>query len=144
MSVVGIDFGDKSGVIAIAQRGGVDIVDNEASNRQTPMLASFCDGGQRAMGETASVNFLRNARNTVVNIKRFLGRSFADPAMAAEVARQTATIEGDTFVLAGASAPLTPEQVAAMILVNLKVSPPPLSPPFLLSHFDTRTMVPDD
>lgn len=33
---VGIDFGNSSLVVAVVQHGGVDILDNEASNRQTP------------------------------------------------------------------------------------------------------------
>lgn len=36
MSVVGIDFGSASCVIAVAQRGGVDVITNDVSNRQTP------------------------------------------------------------------------------------------------------------
>lgn len=34
MAVVGIDFGNLNVVIAQAQRGGVDVILNEASNRQ--------------------------------------------------------------------------------------------------------------
>jgi len=34
-AVVGFDFGSTNCVIAVAQRGGVDIIDNEASMRQT-------------------------------------------------------------------------------------------------------------
>lgn len=120
MSVVGIDFGTKCGVVAVAQRGGVDIIDNEASNRQTPMLAAFTEK-QRAIGEQAATNLLRNARNTVVNVKRFLGRTFSDADMSTEVARLTCPFEGNTFILSGAPGPMSPEQIAAMILVNLKV-----------------------
>lgn len=38
MSVVGIDFGTKNCTIAIAQRGGIDVIANEVSNRQTPYV----------------------------------------------------------------------------------------------------------
>ena len=41
-SVVGIDFGTRSCVIAVAQKGGVDVITNDVSNRQTPyVLTSF-------------------------------------------------------------------------------------------------------
>lgn len=36
MSVVGIDFGNSSCVIAVAQKGGIDVITNDVSNRQTP------------------------------------------------------------------------------------------------------------
>lgn len=35
MSVVGLDLGTANAVIAVAQRGGVDILANEASSRLT-------------------------------------------------------------------------------------------------------------
>lgn len=38
MSVVGIDFGSRNALIAIAQRGGIDVIANEVSNRQTPYV----------------------------------------------------------------------------------------------------------
>jgi hypothetical protein len=41
MSVVGIDFGNNSSVVAVAQRGGIDIILNEAMNRATPYLSLF-------------------------------------------------------------------------------------------------------
>lgn len=36
MAVVGIDFGNLNIVIAQAQRGGVDVLLNDSSNRQNP------------------------------------------------------------------------------------------------------------
>lgn len=38
MSVLGLDFGNSNTVIAVAQRGGVDIIANEASSRLTPYV----------------------------------------------------------------------------------------------------------
>lgn len=42
MSVVGIDFGSRNCTIAIAQRGGIDVIANEVSNRQTPYVIKHC------------------------------------------------------------------------------------------------------
>lgn len=36
MSVIGVDFGNTNIAIAAAQKGGIDVLANEASNRQTP------------------------------------------------------------------------------------------------------------
>jgi molecular chaperone DnaK (HSP70) len=44
MSVVGIDFGSRNCTIAIAQRGGIDVIANEVSNRQTPYVLSDSAG----------------------------------------------------------------------------------------------------
>ncbi|EFA86442.1 heat shock protein Hsp70 family protein [Heterostelium album PN500] len=77
MFVVGFDFGTKQCTIAVAQKGGVDVIANEVSNRLTPSLVSFGEK-ERYIGEPAATNHLRNIRNTITNIKRFIGVKFAD------------------------------------------------------------------
>ena len=39
MSVVGFDFGNSSCVIGVAQKGGIDVILNDVSSRQTPYVA---------------------------------------------------------------------------------------------------------
>eukprot|EP00727_Mastigamoeba_balamuthi_P008413 m51a1_g4194 putative hsp70 chaperone hsp88 (449) ;mRNA; f:406221-408321 len=122
MSVIGIDFGNRSIVVAVAQKGGIDVVDNEASNRQTPSFVSFGEKG-RAIGESGFTNFLRNVRNTAVGVKRLLGKTVRDTDVAPELARlttQTVTHEDGSIaykvMLANEPREFTPEQVAAMLL----------------------------
>jgi molecular chaperone DnaK (HSP70) len=38
MAVVGFDIGNKSAVVAVAQRGGIDVLMNDVSSRQTPCV----------------------------------------------------------------------------------------------------------
>eukprot|EP01133_Synstelium_polycarpum_P011940 gene11940-13915_t len=64
MFVSGFDFGTKNSTIAVAQKGGVDVITNEVSNRLTPSLISFGDK-ERWIGEPAQTN-------------RFIGSNFAD------------------------------------------------------------------
>jgi len=40
MACAGIDFGSKTSVVAIARRGGIDVVCNEVSNRGTPYVGA--------------------------------------------------------------------------------------------------------
>ena len=49
---LGLDVGGSDSVIALARRGGIDIVANEASRRQTPTVVAF-DGRRRWAGEGA-------------------------------------------------------------------------------------------
>ena len=53
MSVAGIDFGNQSILIAIAGKGGVDVILNETSNRQTASFVSI-QGKQRFYGDAAA------------------------------------------------------------------------------------------
>lgn len=82
MSVIGVDFGNVNCVIARAQRGGVDIIANEVSNRQTPAIVSFCGGNERHTGEHAANMQMQHLRHTVQEVKRVLGRSLDEEEVA--------------------------------------------------------------
>ncbi|EGG20505.1 heat shock protein Hsp70 family protein [Cavenderia fasciculata] len=75
MFAAGFDLGTKNCTIAVAQKGGVDVIANEVSNRLTPTLVSFGEK-ERYLGEPAATNQLRNIRNTITNLKRFIGTDF--------------------------------------------------------------------
>ncbi len=55
MSVTGFDFGNSSCVIAVAQKGGIDVIMNEVSSRQTAygriLLKLICFRTMAAFGE---------------------------------------------------------------------------------------------
>jgi molecular chaperone DnaK (HSP70) len=53
MAVVGIDFGNLSLLIAQAAKGGVDVILNESSNRQTATFVSV-QGKQRFIGDSGA------------------------------------------------------------------------------------------
>ncbi|OLL25920.1 Heat shock protein hsp88 [Neolecta irregularis DAH-3] len=83
MSVVGIDLGNLNTCIAVARRGGIDVIVNETSNRATPSLVSF---GQknRYLGEPAKTQEISNYKNTVGSLKRLIGRRWNDPEVQIE------------------------------------------------------------
>ena len=41
LGAVGIDFGSSRSVVGIAKKGGVDIIMNETSNRETPNIVGY-------------------------------------------------------------------------------------------------------
>ncbi|KAJ1552932.1 adenyl-nucleotide exchange factor sse1, partial [Cladochytrium tenue] len=77
ISVVGIDLGCQSSVVAVARNRGVDVVTNDVSNRATPTLVSFGDK-RRFTGESAKTQEVSNYANTVSSLKRLLGRPYCD------------------------------------------------------------------
>jgi len=85
MSVVGVDLGNKNAVIAVAGRGGVDVILNGNSNRQNPSLIGF--SSNRTMGEAAGTTAISNYKNTVSSMKRLVGLSFDDVRAQTEMAR---------------------------------------------------------
>lgn len=94
MACAGIDFGNKTSIVAIARRGGIDICVNEVSNRATPTMVSF-QGNERHMGEAASSIAAQNFRNTASSLQRLLGVPHADPFAETETKRVTCPVVPD-------------------------------------------------
>lgn len=78
MSVVGIDLGSATTVVAVARNRGIDVITNEVSNRATPSLVGFGPKA-RTLGEPAKTNEISNFKNTVGSLKRIIGRRSDDP-----------------------------------------------------------------
>ena len=75
MSTTGIDLGSESLVVALSRRKGVDIVDNEASQRLTPSLVAYSDT-KRHCGAAAFTFRTRNVRNTIFGVRNHLGADY--------------------------------------------------------------------
>lgn len=127
MSVVGLDVGNDSSCVALARKRGVDVLLNKESLRETPAMVSFGDK-MRFLGTDAAGKVAMNPRNTIVNLKRLLGKKFADPLVQAELPRLPFKVTEDPAgggclvhaTYAGESCTFTPEQLVAMVLVDLK------------------------
>ncbi|KAH7865813.1 hypothetical protein Vadar_011568 [Vaccinium darrowii] len=126
MSVVGLDFGNESGVVAVARQRGIDVVLNDESKRETPALVCFGDK-QRFLGTAGAASSMMNPKNTISQIKRLIGRQFSDPELQRDIKTLPfAVTEGpDGYPLIharylGESRTFTPTQVLGMVLSNLK------------------------
>jgi heat shock protein 4 len=86
MSVVGMDFGNMSLLIAQTSKGGVDVILNDASMRQTATTMSF-QGKQRFFGDAAAAMARSNVRNTISCMKLLVGRKYNDPDVQEELRR---------------------------------------------------------
>jgi len=126
MSVIGIDFGNMNSIVAQAQRGGIDIILNENSNRLNPSMVSF-NGAQRFMGEGAASIALSNYQNTVYNMKRLIGRKWDDPELQEEIPKLPFKVvqmgTGNVGVAVeynNKETVVSMEQVVAMLLIKIK------------------------
>jgi heat shock 70kDa protein 4 len=86
MSVVGIDFGNLNALIAQAGKGGVDLILNDASMRQTATCMSF-QGKQRFFGDAAAALIRSNIRNSITMMKLLVGRNYDDEDVQRELSK---------------------------------------------------------
>lgn len=70
-TAIGIDLGSSRFVIGVAKKGGVEIIVNEASYRQTPCLVSF--GSERRVGDRAFAHVKKELKNSIFFPHRLLG-----------------------------------------------------------------------
>ncbi|GAA0183143.1 Hsp70 family chaperone [Lithospermum erythrorhizon] len=127
MSVVGFDFGNLSGVVAVARQRGIDVVLNDESNRETPAIACFGEK-QRFLGTAGAASSMMNPKNTISQIKRLIGRQFSDPELQNDLkSLPFAVTEGpDGYLLIharylGEMRTFTPTQVLGMVFSDLKI-----------------------
>lgn len=81
--VIGIDFGNDSCFIGVARAGGIEVILNDYSQRDTPSCVAFTSKN-RMMGTSAKNQIITNINNTVFGFKRLLGLKFDDPLVAEE------------------------------------------------------------
>eukprot|EP00624_Nannochloropsis_granulata_P001996 evm.model.NODE_19466_length_64249_cov_18.424255.11 len=121
MAVVGIDLGNLNIVIAQAQRGGVDVILNENSNRQNPNMVSIAEK-QRYVGEQAVTLARSNYKNTIYATKRLIGKKYDEPDVQQEIQSLPFKViklpkggVGYEVSYGGEPTVLSPEQVVAML-----------------------------
>jgi len=86
MSVAGIDFGNLNLLIGQTSKGGVDVILNESSNRQTATAVSI-QGKQRFIGDSGAALARSNIGNTITMMKLLVGRKFDDADVQREIAQ---------------------------------------------------------
>lgn len=124
--MVGFDFGNESGVVAVARQRGIDVVLNDESKRETPAVVCFGDK-QRFLGTAGAASSMMNPKNTISQIKRLIGLPFSDPELQRDLKALPFTVmEGpDGFPLIharylGEARTFTPTQVLGMVFSDLK------------------------
>eukprot|EP00039_Didymoeca_costata_P001772 m.54936 g.54936 ORF g.54936 m.54936 type:complete len:835 (-) comp10960_c0_seq1:3009-5513(-) len=85
MSVVGFDLGYQTSTISSPKGGGIEVLLNEYSQRQTSSCVSFSEK-QRELGEAGRLKAVTNFKSTVNCFKHYIGRQFKDADVQASLA----------------------------------------------------------
>ncbi len=125
--IIGIDLGTTFSAVAVMDAGIPKVLENAEGVRTTPSIVAQSKTGERLVGLLAKRQAVTNPKNTIFQIKRFMGHSFDEPGVQKDIknvsfeARKSsnggievkiATQDGEKW--------LRPEEVSAMIIGKLK------------------------
>ena len=121
--IIGIDLGTTNSAVAVMEAGTPRVLENSEGARTTPSIVAQSKTGERIVGLLARRQAVTNPKNTIFQIKRFIGHTFDEEGVqkdAKSVPFETrkATNGGVEVNMSGKW--YRPEEISAMILTKLK------------------------
>ncbi len=121
--IIGIDLGTTNSAIAVVKGGEPEILENAEGARTTPSIVATSKTGERLVGLLAKRQAVTNPKNTVYQIKRFIGHNFDEPLVQKD--RGAVPFETQKSANGGIEVKMDdkwyrPEEISAMILQKLK------------------------
>jgi len=121
--VIGIDLGTTNSAVAVMEVGEPKIIENAEGVRTTPSIVAQSKAGERLVGLLAKRQAVTNPKNTVFQIKRFIGHNFDEALVQKD--RGSVPFESRKAQNGGIEVKMgenwfRPEEVSAMILQKLK------------------------
>jgi L1 cell adhesion molecule like protein len=127
--VVGIDLGTTYSCVAIMKDNAVEIIANDQGNRTTPSYVAFTDS-ERLIGEGAKNQAAMNAKNTVFDAKRLIGRDISDTTVQQDmkhwpfkvIAKPGTTKPVIEVEYLGEPKQFSAEEISSMVLTKMKTT----------------------
>jgi molecular chaperone HscA len=116
---VGIDLGTTHSLVAAVRHGVAECLPDEQGRVLLPSAVRYLAGGRRQIGFDARAAQAEDAENTIVSVKRFMGRQLADVAGHGRLAYRFVDRPG-MLALATIDGEKTPVEVSAEILASLR------------------------
>ena len=121
--ILGIDLGTTNSAMAIMRGGEPQIIENSEGARTTPSIVAASKTGEKLVGLIARRQGVTNPKNTVYQIKRFIGHNFDEPLVQKDKSavpyEMRKSANGGIEVEMGGQW-YRPEEISAMILGKLK------------------------
>ncbi len=119
--IIGIDLGTTNSCVSVMEANEPVVIANDEGRRTTPSVIGFLKNGERKVGDPAKRQAITNPHNTIMSIKRFMGRRFD------EVTEESShwsykLVKGDNnTVRVDIDGRLyTPQEISAMVLQKMK------------------------
>ncbi|MBP6624152.1 MAG: molecular chaperone DnaK [Chitinophagaceae bacterium] len=119
--IIGIDLGTTNSCVSVMEGNEPVVIANDEGKRTTPSVVGFLKNGERKIGDPAKRQAITNPVNTVMSIKRFMGRRFDE--VAEEISQSNyKVVKGDNNTprvdIDGRL--YTPQEISAMVLQKMK------------------------
>jgi molecular chaperone DnaK len=119
--IIGIDLGTTNSCVAVMEGNEPVVIPNDEGRRTTPSVVAFLKNGERKVGDPAKRQAITNPVNTIMSVKRFMGRRYDE--VTNEISHWSyKVVKGDnnTCRIDIDSRQYTPQEISAMILQKMK------------------------
>ena len=121
--IIGIDLGTTNSAVAVMEGGEPKILENAEGARTTPSIVAQSKTGERLVGLLAKRQGVTNPKNTIYQIKRFIGHTWDEPSVQKDIASvpfETRKAANGGIEVKMADKWYRPEEISAMILQKMK------------------------
>ena len=119
--IIGIDLGTTNSCVAVMEGNEPVVIANDEGRRTTPSIVAFLKNGERKVGDPAKRQAITNPVNTIMSVKRFMGRRYDE--VTNEITHWSyKVVKGDnnTVRIDIDGRLYTPQEISAMILQKMK------------------------
>ncbi len=121
--ILGIDLGTTNSLAAVYDEAAPLILTSFEGDRLIPSAVAFTEKGELLVGEHAKRQAVLNPQNTVLSVKRIVGRKFYTEEVQRAVAGVSVPVTADErgdIVISMLGKDFSPEEISAIILRRLK------------------------
>ncbi len=119
--IIGIDLGTTNSCVAVMEGSEPVVIANDEGRRTTPSVVAFLKNGERKVGDPAKRQAITNPQNTIMSVKRFMGRRFDE--VSDEISHwsyKVAKGDNNTVRIDIDGRLYTPQEISAMVLQKMK------------------------
>src|SRR6476646_3405196 len=119
--IIGIDLGTTNSCVAVMEGSEPVVIANDEGRRTTPSVVAFLKNGERKVGDPAKRQAITNPQNTIMSVKRFMGRRYDE--VTEEISHwsyKVAKGDNNTVRIDIDGRLYTPQEISAMILQKMK------------------------
>jgi molecular chaperone DnaK len=119
--IIGIDLGTTNSCVSVMEGNEPVVIANDEGRRTTPSIVAFLKNGERKVGDSAKRQAITNPTNTIMSIKRYMGRRYDE--VGSEMTHNAYKIvkgENNTPRVDIDGRMYTPQEISAMVLQKMK------------------------